>query len=63
MGYLDNQSENDSRQIPVFQKVLELARGGFTLDATGLTAGDIIPAGTPIAFDEATRKAKPAKLT
>lgn len=63
MGYLDIQSENDSRQIPIFQKVLETARGGFTLDATGLTAGDVIPAGTPIAFDESTRKAKKATLT
>lgn len=63
MGYLEPTSTSGSRTIPVFQKVLETARGGFTLDATGLTAGQTIPAGTPIAFDEATRKAKKATLT
>lgn len=49
--------------IPVFQKVLELARGGFTLDTSGLTAGDVIPAGTAMTFDEDTRLAKPATIT
>ncbi|MCJ8153241.1 hypothetical protein MKJ01_05630 [Chryseobacterium sp. SSA4.19] len=63
MGYLEPTSIAGSRTIPVFQKVLETARGGFTLDATGLTIGDIIPAGTPITFDETTRKAKKAALT
>ena len=51
---------NGAPTKPIFQKVLETARGGFSLDTTGLTAGDIIPAGTAIAFDEATRKAKKA---
>lgn len=63
MGYLEPTSISGSRTIPVFQKVLETARGGFTLDATGLTVGDTIPAGTPMVFDEATRKAKKAALT
>lgn len=48
--------------IPVFQgygKDLSLAQGGFGLDITGLPAGVIIPAGTPMIFDEATRLAKP----
>ncbi|MDV3750652.1 hypothetical protein CMU19_04495 [Elizabethkingia anophelis] len=49
--------------IPIYQKVLETARGGFKLDVTGLTAGTIIKAGTPIAFDESTRLAKKAKVT
>ncbi|MDF2931218.1 MAG: hypothetical protein K0R36_549 [Chryseobacterium sp.] len=63
MGYLEPKSTSGSRTIPIFQKVLETARGGFTLDATGLTANQTIPAGTPIAFDEETRKAKKATLT
>lgn len=42
----------------IFQKVLETARGGFTLDTSGLSDGATIPAGTPIEFNEATRKAK-----
>lgn len=42
----------------IFQKVLETARGGFTLDPSGLSDGDVIPAGTPVAFDESTRMAK-----
>ena len=48
--------------IPVFQgygKDISLAQAGFGLDITGLTAGSIIPAGTPMVFDEATRLAKP----
>lgn len=48
--------------IPVFQgygKDISLAQGGFGLDITGLTVGKIIPAGTPMIFDEATRLAKP----
>lgn len=55
--------------IPVFQgygKDLSLAQGGFGLDITGLPVGAIIPAGTPMLFDEATRLAKPfvsAKIT
>ena len=63
MGYLEPTSKTGSRTIPIFQKVLETARGGFTLDATGLTAGETIPAGTPMVFDEETRKAKKATLT
>ncbi|MBC9913182.1 hypothetical protein [Chitinophaga varians] len=46
---------------PIFQKVLETARGGFTLDSTGLTKGATIPGGAPIAYDESTRKAKVLK--
>ncbi|MEZ2446120.1 hypothetical protein AB6805_30605 [Chitinophaga sp. RCC_12] len=50
-----------SSGAPVFQKVIETARGGFTLDTTGLTSGATIPGGTPIAYDESTRKAKVLK--
>ena len=52
--------EEEIKGIPVFQKVLETARGGFSLDITGLTKGDILPAGTPMTYDGATRKAKKA---
>lgn len=46
----------------IFQKVLEVAQGGFTLDDSGFVAGDTIAAGTPIGFDESTRLAKVAKV-
>ena len=57
-NYLGLKKTSGAPTKPIFQKVLETARGGFALDVTGLTAGDTIPAGTVIAFDEATRKAK-----
>lgn len=46
-----------SAGVPVFQSVVEVAQGGFSLDATGLTAGATLAAGTAIIVDEATRKA------
>lgn len=52
--------EEEIKGIPVFQKVLETARGGFSLDIAGLTKGEILPAGTPMTYDGATRKAKKA---
>lgn len=52
--------QEEVRGIAIFQKVLETARGGFTLDITGLTKGSILPAGTPMTYDGATRKAKKA---
>lgn len=63
MGYLEITEKTGSRTIPIFQKILETLRGGASLDMTGLTAGETIPAGTPMTFDEATRKAKKATLT
>ncbi|HRQ17708.1 MAG TPA: hypothetical protein PL085_11570 [Agriterribacter sp.] len=51
--------ETLSGGIPVFQSVFETAQGGFVLDSTGLPEGFTIPAGTPISYDESTRKAKP----
>jgi hypothetical protein len=48
-----------TRGIPIWQSVrmLETAQGGFTLDTTGLTLGDVIPAGTCMNYNEATRLA------
>lgn len=48
--------------IPVFQgtgKDIQLAQGGFLLDTTGLVAGFVLKAGTPMIYNEFTRKAKP----
>jgi hypothetical protein len=42
-------------------KNTQVAQGGFTLDDATLAVGTIVPAGTPIGFDEATRLAKPLK--
>ena len=56
-------SEKAIGGVPVFQNgVLEVAQGGFTLDTTGLAAGALVPEGTAMAFDEATRKAKPLRV-
>ena len=54
--------EKSAGGIPVFQNVAENAQGGFALDITGLTLGGIVPAGTVMGFDEATRKAAPLKM-
>lgn len=46
--------------IPVYQgtaKDIQLLQGGCLLNTTGLTAGNIIPAGTPVVYDETTRVA------
>jgi hypothetical protein len=54
--------------IPVWQRVEELAQGGFLLDITGYASFDAsgnqlyIPAGTPMVFDEAARTAKALKV-
>jgi len=47
--------------IPVYQVVHEVSQGGYTLDTDGLVAGSIIPAGTVMIGDDATRKAKVLK--
>lgn len=43
--------------IPVFQhdKALKVTQGGFVIDKTNLTPGQILLAGTPVIFDEAAR--------
>lgn len=61
MSYLELKKEEGAGSIPVFQKVLETARGGFTLTRGSLVKGAILKAGTPIAFDEETRRAVVAK--
>lgn len=50
----------NSTGIPVWQgigKDIQLAQGGFLLATTGLAKGSIIPAGTPLVFDETNRTA------
>ena len=52
-------------EIPVWQgtnKDIQLAQGGFLLDTTGFDAGYVLPAGTPMAFNSATRVAKALKV-
>jgi hypothetical protein len=46
--------------IPVWQgtdKDIKLVQGGFKLASTGLAADTVIPAGTPVVYDEAARTA------
>lgn len=45
--------------VPIWQtgKSPETAQGGFTLDPGNYSDGDVIPAGSPMGFDETTRKA------
>lgn len=62
MAYLQPKRTNGEGDIPVFQKVLETARGGFSLDASELTKGEILKRGTPMIFDEATRVAAVAEI-
>lgn len=62
MGYLEINKTNGTRGIPIFQKVLETARGGFSLDITGLTVGTILKAGTPMTYSGDTRLAKKANV-
>lgn len=57
VGYKRTDSTGD---IPVFQgtgKDIQLAQGGFYLEKSGLPDGTIVKAGTPMVFNEATRKA------
>lgn len=59
MGYKRTDTTGD---IPVFQgtgKDIQLAQGGFLLDREGLADGSVIKAGTPMIYNETTRKAKP----
>lgn len=47
--------------IPIWQRVHENAQGGFTLDKTGLTDGQVVPGGSPFGYNEATRLARVIK--
>lgn len=60
LGGLGMERKTSTGSIPVWQgiaKDIQLVQGGFLLTQTGLVAGDIVPAGTPVVFDEATRTA------
>lgn len=62
LGYTRQYGTSDR---PVFQgtgKDIHLVQGGFGLDITGLTVGTIIPKGTPMIYNEATRLAKPLNV-
>ena len=55
-----NKQESASLGIPIWQsKNTQVAQGGFTLSGT---AGEYIPAGSPIAFNESTRVATLGKF-
>lgn len=57
MGYTRSVGTNS---IPIFQgigKDIQLSQGGYALVSTTLPLGTIIPAGTPVLFDEAARTA------
>jgi len=45
--------------VPVWQDDPDPLQGGFTLDITGLVVGSVLPAGTPLSANEATRYAVP----
>jgi hypothetical protein len=57
MSYLAITSTDANLAGVVYQKIVEVAQGGYALDATGLTAGTVLAAGTAIIVDDATRKA------
>jgi len=50
-----------SAPIPIWQRVHEIAQGGFTLDKTGLTDGQMVLGGSPFGYNEATRLARVIK--
>ncbi len=47
--------------IPVFIETISMTPGGHILDTTGLLAGAVVPAGTPVALDDISRIAKVCK--
>lgn len=62
MSGLQPVKTNVSSGIPVFQKMIETAQGGFVLDHATLIVGDTVKAGQPLGYNEATRKASVVKL-
>lgn len=48
--------------IPIFQKIIETAQGGFTISEPTLPVGTTVPAGTVMGYDETTRLAVVAKF-
>jgi hypothetical protein len=61
MGNISLTRTLTSYGVQVWQKILETVQGGFTLDNAAIADGTIIPSGTPMSYDEATRKATPLK--
>lgn len=59
---LDFVKINVSTGINIWQGQPETAQGGFTVNDAGFVKGDVIPAGTPIHFDEQTRMALVGKV-
>lgn len=51
--------ESGGESIPIFQKVIELIQGGFTLVKTGLSG--TVKKGTPVYCNEANRQCTPFK--
>lgn len=59
-GGLGVSRKKNTGAVPVWQgqvKDIQLVQGGFTLDQTGYSRGDVIPAGSPVVFVESTRQA------
>lgn len=56
MGYKRTLTTSD---VPVWQRIDQNAQGGFLLDTTDLVTDSVVKAGTPMAYNEATRTAKP----
>lgn len=61
MGVLQPVKTTVNGGIPVWQNRIETVQGGFTLDASLLTAGDTVKAGQALGYDESTRMAKVVK--
>lgn len=59
---LDFRKQTAPTAVPVFVGKVENATGGFTLTDPQFLAGETLPAGTLIGYDEATRLAKVVKI-
>lgn len=60
-GSLQPTKTTVAKGLPVWIKRLENAQGGFVLDHAPLAVGNTVEAGTPVAINEATRKANVVK--
>ena len=63
MSYLQPVSKVSGNDIPVWLEDITTLPGGFALDVTGLTKGDVLKAGSLIKYDETTRKASKGEDT
>jgi hypothetical protein len=59
-SYLQPTQKIAPNGIPVWHKSITTLPGGFKLNITGLTEGEVLKAGSAIAYDESTRIAKAA---